>query len=262
MSQVDGSHQTPPETTRAPRFIQRQSNPVKKSSSVLTAGADTSATAVKQTLILMGVVAVLFAAVVAWAWSSMGGRAVTASGPSRAPGVPPLTQSGATPLQTAEAKSGNSPQQPQAQNSITRTETITYGSWTVDCQTTAPTPTSSKQCIARLQATEQNSKQILLNWIIGRNNQGVLTTVLNTPTGVQIAQGVELKFGENAVHKLSYVLCGPRRCEAAMPMDAVLISNATAADKAVVTFVGLEGKNISITLPIQGIDKAIDSVQK
>jgi invasion protein IalB len=225
---------------------------------MLTAGADTATTAVKQTLILTGVVAVLFAAVVAWAWSSMGGRAVTASGPSRAPAVQPLTQPGSTPLQNAGAKSDNLSQQPQAQNSITRTEMITYGSWTVDCRT-SPT---SKQCIARLQATEQNSKQVLLNWIIGRNNQGALTTVLNTPTGVQIAQGVELKFGEHAVHKLSYVLCGPRRCEAAMPMDAVLISNATAADKAVVTLVGVEGKNISISVPIQGIDKAIASVQE
>jgi hypothetical protein len=41
----------------------------------------------------------------------------------------------------------------------------------------------------------------------------------------------------------------------------VLISNAAAADKAVVTFVGLDGNSINITVPIDGIDKAIASVR-
>ena len=60
-----------------------------------------------------------------------------------------------------------------------RTETITYDMWTVACRDT-PEGGTRKACSARLtiQAQQQNQRITVGNWIIGRNTEGGLVSVV------------------------------------------------------------------------------------
>ena len=61
---------------------------------------------------------------------------------------------------------------------------------------------SKKTCSALLQVVEEKQRQVLLVWVIGRDNQGVLRTVIQSPTGIQIPKGLELKFGNGPTRAL------------------------------------------------------------
>jgi invasion protein IalB len=147
-------------------------------------------------------------------------------------------------------------QEAAAPASPPRTETVTYDSWTVTCRDTVDAKTK-KVCSGMLQIADQKSGQVLLVWIIGRNTEGALLSVLRSPTGVLVQNGVELKIGGGAVRKLSYTSCDARQCEASVPMDEALSRDASAAQEAVITIYVSDGRGVSFNVPLKGADKAI-----
>ena len=81
-------------------------------------------------------------------------------------------------------------------------------------------PPAKRTCTSVFPVVEQSRQQVVMTWIFGYTPEGVLTTVLQTPTGVQIPAGVELKLGQSLPRKLPYVNCDQQRCEATIAMDA------------------------------------------
>jgi invasion protein IalB len=179
---------------------------------------------------------------------------------------PPLVQEaqlrGAAPAAPAPAAPGR----PQ------RVETTMYGSWAVTCEDTTAGGAVKRSCMASLRVTDRN--RTLLNWQIGFNPEGRLVTAAHIPTGlavkqgdktvsgpILIAHGVELKFGNAPVRRLSFVFCGPRQCMAEAPIDDAFMKEAAASSKATIT-VHTAGGAIPFDLPIKGIDKAISSARK
>ncbi len=113
------------------------------------------------------------------------------------------------------------------------------------------------------------NQALLLNWQIGFNEEGHLVTAVHIPSGLAVKQGdqtvggaisipngVELKFGNGAVRRLSYVLCGPQQCFAEAPIDEAFGKEAVASANATIT-VHTSGGAIPFDLAIKGIDKAI-----
>ena len=140
-----------------------------------------------------------------------------------------------------------------------RIETIVYDSWTVTCQDTVA-KSSKKICSATLQVIEQKQRQLLLTWTIGRDNQGVLRIVVQTPTGVQIAKGVELKLGKASARILPYVSCEPQRCHASIAMNDGMVKDALVSSDAVVTILAVDGRAINFNFPVKGIDKVFAAI--
>jgi invasion protein IalB len=157
---------------------------------------------------------------------------------------------------------------PAAPSAPVRTETITYDAWTVSCRDTMDGKTK-KVCSALLpMVAQQQGQRINLGaWLIARNNEGALLSVIQTPQidiGVLIAKGVELKLGNGQPHRINYVVCSPQRCEASIPMDEPIIREMSAAANGAVaiTFWKADGSDFSINLQsIKGIDKAIAAVR-
>jgi invasion protein IalB len=157
---------------------------------------------------------------------------------------------------------------PAAASGPVRTETITYEAWTVSCRDTADGKTK-KLCSAALPMVvqQQNQRVNLGAWLIARNNEGSLLSVIQTPQidiGVLIPKGVELKFGDGKPHKINYVNCSPQRCEATMPMDEATIKEtiAAASGTATITFWKSDGADFSINIQsIKGIEEAIKAVR-
>jgi invasion protein IalB len=89
-----------------------------------------------------------------------------------------------------------------------RTETTTFDNWTLTCR--APVDGSApKSCYGDLKLIDKDRQTTMLSWIVGRDPQGRLMSVLQTPTGVSIKPGVQLTFGAGTTRTLPYVLCEP-----------------------------------------------------
>ena len=172
------------------------------------------------------------------------------------------------PSPKAKAQTKELPPAPPAPAGPVRTETITYDAWTVNCRDT-PDGKSNKICSAMLSmVTEQQNQRITLGgWVIGRNNQNALVSVLQTPQtdmGVLIPKGVELTVGKGKPRQISYVNCNPRRCEALMPVDDATAREWMAASdaSATVKFWKADGGEFAINIQsIKGLDKAISAVR-
>jgi invasion protein IalB len=163
------------------------------------------------------------------------------------------------------------PQPPLAQAAPAgpvRTETITYDAWTVSCRDT-PEAKGKKVCSAILAmvAQQQNQRINIGAWIIARNMDGALVSVVQTPQidiGVLIGKGVELTIGNGKPHQINFHDCNPQRCEALMTMDEVTVREALAASNgsAVVKFWKTDGAEFTINInSIKGIDKALAAVR-
>ena len=144
---------------------------------------------------------------------------------------------------------------------VQRTETTNFDSWQVTC--TETDTSKRKTCSAVMNGLDQQRRPIV-TWVMGRNPEGALMTVLQTPQtqiGLQIQKGVELKLGNGAVRKLNYVVCNQARCESSLQMDDALMREIMAAPSAVVTIYQADGQPITINLPaITGADKALAAV--
>ena len=161
------------------------------------------------------------------------------------------------------------PQPPQAAPAgPVRTETITYDAWTVNCRDT-PEAKTKKVCLASLamMLQQQNQRIPIGAWIIARNMDGALVSVVQTPQidiGVLIGKGVELTIGNGKPHQINFHDCNPQRCEALMTMDEATVREALAASNgsAVVKFWKTDGAEFTINInSIKGIDKALAAVR-
>lgn len=143
-----------------------------------------------------------------------------------------------------------------------RTETVVHDSWTTTCQESGE-PTT-RTCTSTLQIVEKEKRQVLFAWVIGRTSKGVLTSFLQTPTGVQIQPGVDLKLGEFKERNLDYVICVTQRCEAALVMDDPVLQEAMKSldGKAVATITLTDGRKVNFTMPIKGLDEALAMIGK
>ena len=160
----------------------------------------------------------------------------------------------ASPPSAAAEPAASTPEGPQ------RTETIVYDAWTVTCRDIVGGK-AKRTCSAMLQVIDQEHRQVVFAWIIGRTAEGTLTTFLQTPTGVQIQRGVELKVENGAVRKLNYVACEPGRCEASTPMDDSMVKEIITGSKATATIYATDGRGINFNMPIAGASKAIPALQ-
>ncbi len=144
---------------------------------------------------------------------------------------------------------------------VQRTETTKFDSWQVTCQETDVS--KRKVCSAVLTGLDQNRRPVL-TWIMARNNEGAMVTVLQTPQtqlGLNIQRGVELKLGNGNARKLSYLLCNQAICESQLTMDEAMMRELMAAPNASITIFQPNGQPININIPaITGADKALNAI--
>jgi invasion protein IalB len=173
-------------------------------------------------------------------------------------GVPPSYAQTNTPARAPAAK----PPAPASTPTATqRTERTVFDAWTVTCSETVE-KTSKKMCSAMLQMVEEKQQQVLLVWVIGRDNQGVMRTVIQSPTGIQIPKGVEIKFGVGPARTMAYTICTPKACEASMAVDDAMARDATASQEATATIVLVDGRSVNFKIGIKGLDKALVALGK
>ncbi len=93
-------------------------------------------------------------------------------------------------------------------------------------------------------------------------NENQIVNVINTPTGVSISPGVELRLGKAAVRKMPFVSCEQQRCTATMPMDNTLARDINAVTTADVVVYAPNGSGVKFNFPLKGFDTAYAELTK
>jgi len=195
----------------------------------------------------------------------------TVSFPSAAPSEQAARVHEAQARPPAPGAAPTAPPKPATQEPPRKIETTTYDSWTVTCDTTTG-GAAKKKCLASLRIVNQD-RGVVLNWEIGANAENHYITAIHIPSAlamkqgdktvggpIMVGNGIELKFGNGTVRRLSFVTCGPKQCVAEGLIDDGFVKEASANTKATLT-VYTPSAAIPLELAINGIDKAISSTR-
>jgi invasion protein IalB len=159
----------------------------------------------------------------------------------------------------APAPAANPTQQaaatPAAPPIPTRTEILNFDGWTVTCSEFADGP-RTKRCSALLQILQQNTGQVVFTWSVGLDERKQLIAVMQTPTGVAILPGVELRIGKSQPQKIPFASCEPNRCIATMSVDGNLLREMTTAATAEAVIQAAQGNIVQFNIQLKGFDRA------
>lgn len=162
--------------------------------------------------------------------------------------LPGVGEEGQARAQNQNAAAATAPQ---------RIETTVHDSWTVTCRDLAD---KKNACTAVLRVADNQSSSVVLIWAVGKDQSDKLTSVIQTPTGVQIEPGVGLKIGNGADRKLAYATCSPRQCDATLPADAAFVKEVTAGIEATATITLVDGRTAEFKFPLKGSAAALKQV--
>jgi invasion protein IalB len=171
--------------------------------------------------------------------------------PARAaPRLPTTGQ--VTPAPAAPSGQAQAPAAPQVP---TRTEILNFENWVVTCNEFADSP-KAKRCSALLQILQQNTNQIVFTWTVAMDDRKQLVAVMQTPTGVVIPPGVELRVGKSPSQKIPFASCDPGRCIATTTVDANLLREMTTSPTAEAVIQGSQGNTVQFNIQLKGFDRA------
>lgn len=184
--------------------------------------------------------------------------------PAAPPPVPPAPPAPAptVPLPNAAGDGGKEAGQPQPPApTATRTEILNLDNWVVTCNEFAEGP-RKRVCSALLRIVQQNTNQVVFSWTVAVEGNKQMVAIMQTPTGVAIAPGVELKVGKLPAQKLSYASCDNGRCVATMTMDNALLHEMTTVPTAEATIQGAQGNTVQFNIQLKGFDRAYAVLSK
>jgi invasion protein IalB len=187
-----------------------------------------------------------------------------AQAPSRAGQSQQKAPASAAPQAQAQPQPEPQPQQQQPQSppppQPIKTEILNFDNWSVTCREFAEGK-RKRICFALLQIVQQNNNQTVFSWTIGFDDDNHQLMTLQTPTGVAIAPGVDLKLTKgNRV--IPYTACDTGHCVASSPVDANLIRDLTATTDAQAVIHASDGRDVTVNIPMKGFDRAYAALPK
>jgi invasion protein IalB len=162
---------------------------------------------------------------------------------------PPPSAAAATSAGIGEAAAAPAPVVP------TRTEILNFDNWSVTCNEFAEGP-RKRVCSALLRIIQEKTAQVVFSWTVAVDNNRQMVTVMQTPTGVAIAPGVELRIGTTSPRKIPFTSCENGHCVASIVMDAALLRELTTAPMAEAVIQGSQGNNVQFNIQMKGFDRA------
>jgi len=170
------------------------------------------------------------------------------------PPARPAPRTPAAPAPAGQPATNGSPA-PPATPTPTRTEILNFDNWIVTCNDFAEGP-RPRVCSALLQIAQQNTNQVVFAWTIAIDNSKQMVTIMQTPTGVNIPPGVELRVGKVPPRKIPFASCDTGRCIATLPMDTALLREMTTVPNAEAVIQGSQGNTVQFNIQMKGFDKA------
>lgn len=154
-----------------------------------------------------------------------------------------------------------------SEDAVTRTESKAVDAWQVVCS--FGKDNQNLGCAAILKITQKIAAKldkdkpqdsVVLLWQIGKGHDGSYVSSIQTPTGVLIKPGVQLKLASVHGVTLTYVACDSSACTAGAVLDENLLQQARKAQTAEIILQSLDGKAYTYSFSPKGIDKAIQEI--
>lgn len=136
-----------------------------------------------------------------------------------------------------------------------KTETINFDNWILTCREFLEGP-KKRACGATVSLQKQDNNQTILVWTVQKNDAGQMLSTVQTPSGVAIAPGIDVKL-EKATAHMAFDYCEPNRCSGSLTLDKSFLKELTGAPKVTIVIQSSEGKSINFEFPIRGFDKAL-----
>lgn len=150
-----------------------------------------------------------------------------------------------------------------------RTESKVIGAWQVDCS--FGKNNQKLGCAAILTVTQKAAakagdeipqESIVMLWQIGKSQNGNFVSTIQTPTGVVIKPGVQLKLTTaQAEVTLPFVSCDQKACFAGLVMDDYFLKKAVSEQKVNVVLQAVDSKVYTYSFYPKGIDKAMLAIK-
>lgn len=159
------------------------------------------------------------------------------------------SQAGAVRAQSEE-------EQPPAKAALsTNVKRITQqiGDWTLDCTERAG---DRKRCKMIQKVGTSKSKQIILSWLIGRDNEGREVMSFQTPTGMLLKPGVAFAVDDRGLLQVEFRTCTPQFCEAVSELTDDTVAAMKAGGKATLTLTPLNAKPVALNMSLKGFTAA------
>jgi invasion protein IalB len=144
-----------------------------------------------------------------------------------------------------------------------RTEILRFDSWAATCHEFAE-GARKRTCNAQMQIQVQQQaglSQVALTWTLFINDNKQLVMVLQTPTGVMIAPGVELTLDKTPKRTVPFESCDTGSCIASQIIDNNLMRDLSAAGNVQVTVKAVNGNAVNFNFPVKGTDKALNHLR-
>lgn len=172
---------------------------------------------------------------------------------------PPQTEPPARSAQAQPAPPQPAPPQPQQEAPAAkipiRTEIQRFDGWIVTCNEFEGGP-KTRVCSALLRILQQKTNQAVFSWTVELDNKKQMVAIMQTPTGVAIAPGVELRIGKSPARKIPFAACDSGRCVATTPVDANLLREMATSPTAQAVIQGEQGNSVEFNIEMKGFDKA------
>jgi invasion protein IalB len=156
----------------------------------------------------------------------------------------------------AAASSSSRPAPPKPE----RTEILHFDNWNVTCHEFAQGP-KKRVCSAELQVRHANNN-VVFAWTVGLDEQNRPVNVLQTPTGVLIGRGVELRLDKLTPRTVPFTTCDTGRCTAVLSLDEEMVRGLSTSDRAEATIYALNGNGVRFGFQLKGFDKAYAALRR
>jgi invasion protein IalB len=166
--------------------------------------------------------------------------------------------------QSAQEQTAPQQQQPQeaaAPKIPIRTEISRFDGWVVTCNEFEGGP-KTRECSALLEITQQKTNRVVFTWTIAFNNKKQVVALFQTPTGVIIAPGIELRIGKSPERKIPFTSCDTGRCVATTVVDANMLHEMTTSPTAQAVIQGSQGSRVEFNIEMKGFDKAYAALSR
>ncbi len=151
------------------------------------------------------------------------------------------------------AQTEDQPPEKAALSTNVKRITQQIGDWTLDC---TERPGDRKRCKMLQKVGTAKSKQVILTWLIGRDNEGREVMSFQTPTGMLLKPGVRLDVDDANLLQVEYRTCTPKFCEAVAELTGETVDALKAGKKATLTLTPLNAKAAALAVSLKGFTAA------
>ena len=130
----------------------------------------------------------------------------------------------------------------------------TFNSWQVECN---ENDQGEKTCAVFVAFVNNQSKAMVLGWTIGRDEKSPAgKIVVRTLTGIDVSEGIVVRFGNSKPVNIPYKICMPQFCAAEVPFSDNWLKIMNASPKFTVIYKAANGKEVKQEVDLKGFAEA------